>query len=66
MLERDFAAAEKILNDFPGRVIDPDWPKSASLGQVALARGDATSAQRFFVAAAADMKRGHAIIRTNP
>ena len=56
MLERDFAAAEKILNDFPGRVIDPDWPKSASLGQVALARGDATSAQRFFVAAAADME----------
>jgi TolB-like protein/Tfp pilus assembly protein PilF len=56
MLERDFAAAEKVLNDFPGRVIDPDWPKSASLGQVALARGDATSAQRFFMAAATDME----------
>jgi TolB-like protein/Tfp pilus assembly protein PilF len=55
MLERDFAAAEKVLNDFPG-VIDPDWPKSASLGQVALARGDAASAQRFFMAAAADME----------
>jgi TolB-like protein/Flp pilus assembly protein TadD len=56
MLERDFAAAEKILNDFPRPTIDPGWPKSASLGQVALARGDAPSAQRSFMAAAADVE----------
>jgi TolB-like protein len=56
MLERDFAAAEKFLNDSPARVIDPDWPKSACLGQVALARGDAASAQRFFMAAAPDLE----------
>jgi tetratricopeptide (TPR) repeat protein len=56
MLERDFAAAEKVLNDFPARVIDPDWPKSAFLGQVALARGDAASAQRFFLAAAPELE----------
>ncbi len=56
MLERDFAAAETILNDSPARVIDPDWPKSASLGQVALARGDAASAQRFFMMAAPELE----------
>jgi TolB-like protein len=56
MLERDFAAAEKFLNDSPARVIDPDWPKSAFLGQVALARGDAASAQRFFMAAAPELE----------
>jgi TolB-like protein len=56
MLERDFAAAEKILNDSHARVLDPDWPKTAFLGQVALARGDAASAQRFFMAAAPEME----------
>jgi len=63
MLHRDFAAAEKFLNDSAARVIDPDWPKSASLGQVALARGDAASAQRFFMMAAPEVE---ARVRDHP
>jgi serine/threonine-protein kinase len=59
MLERDFDSAEKILNDsaahnFPA---DVGWPKSFSLGQVARARGDAASGQRFFMDAAPEMER---------
>jgi TolB-like protein/DNA-binding winged helix-turn-helix (wHTH) protein/Flp pilus assembly protein TadD len=53
MLERDYAAAEKILidsplEDFP-RAGEP--PKTFYQGRVALARGDVESAQRYFAAA---------------
>jgi TolB-like protein/Tfp pilus assembly protein PilF len=58
MLQRDFDSAEKILNDYAGPDFPADlgWPKSFSLGQVALARGDAVSGRRFFMAAAPKME----------
>ena len=53
MLERDFAAAEKILADFRSKDFPREgvYPKTLSQGRVALARGDVESARRFFAAA---------------
>ena len=53
MLERDYAAAEKVLTespleDFPSA---GDAPKTFYQGRIALARGDIESAQRYFAAA---------------
>ena len=51
MLERDYATAEKILNDFPSEIIKAsDSPKTFYQGRTALARGDKESAQRYFTA----------------
>jgi eukaryotic-like serine/threonine-protein kinase len=54
MLERDYAAAEKILTDFPleDLVESGEDPKTFYLGRTALARGDIELAQRYFAAAA--------------
>ncbi len=53
MLERDYATAEKIVNDSP--LEDSPWagydPKTYYQGRTALARGDIESAQRYFAAA---------------
>jgi tetratricopeptide (TPR) repeat protein len=52
MLERDYAAAEKILTDSP--LEDFSWedaPKTYYQGRTALARGDNELAQRYFAAA---------------
>ena len=53
MLERDYAAAEKLLTDFPSEEFPHagEQPKAFFRGRVALARGDTASAQRYFVAA---------------
>jgi len=59
MLARDFDAAEKILRDFPSDDYFPSseaMPKSYYQGQVALARGDLKTAQRFLKAAAPDIE----------
>jgi TolB-like protein/Tfp pilus assembly protein PilF len=50
MLERDYAAAEKIVPD------PEDFPGALYQGRVALARGDIETARRFFAAAAADLE----------
>ena len=65
MLERDYAAAEKIvtdssLEDFPA---SGDTPKTFYLGRIALARGDIESAQRYFAAARPDTEKR---VRDNP
>ncbi len=65
MLERDYAAAEKIatdssFEDFPG---GGDTPKTFYLGRIALARGDIESAQRYFAAARPDTEKR---VRDNP
>ena len=59
MLERDYAAAEKIVTDsssenFPG---SGDTPKTFYLGRIALAAGDIESAQRYFAAARPDTEK---------
>jgi len=53
MLERDYAAAEKVLTDFPLEDFPSagDAPKTFYQGCIALARGDIESAQRYFAAA---------------
>ena len=53
MLERDYAAAEKILADFRLKDFPREgaYPKTLYQGRVALARGDVESAQRYFAAA---------------
>ncbi len=53
MLERDYAAAEKVLTDSPLEDFPDagDAPKTFYQGRVALARGDIESAQRYFAAA---------------
>src|SRR4029077_19746525 len=51
MLERDFASAQKILDEFPSDEEFPAAdrpPKAFFQGCTALARGDSGSAQRFF------------------
>jgi len=50
MLERDFAAAEKILAEYPSEEFPPPMrtPKSYFQGLTALARGDAALAQTLF------------------
>ena len=51
MLERDYAAAEKILSDLPVEKFQAsDTPKTYYQGRTALARGDKESAQRYFAA----------------
>jgi tetratricopeptide (TPR) repeat protein len=51
MLERDYAAAEKILSDLPvEKFQSSDAPKTYYQGRTALARGDKESAQRYFAA----------------
>ena len=51
MLERDYAAAEKILSDLPLEDFqNSDTPKTYYQGRTALARGDNESAQRYFAA----------------
>jgi tetratricopeptide (TPR) repeat protein len=65
MLERDYAAAEKIvtdssLEDFPA---SGDTPKTFYLGRIALARGDIELAQRYFAAARPDTEKR---VRDNP
>ena len=51
MLERDYAAAEKILRDLPVEKFQAsDAPKTYYQGRTALARGDKESAQRYFAA----------------
>ena len=65
MLERDYAAAEKIvtdssLEDFPA---SGDTSKTFYLGRIALARGDIESAQRYFAAARPDTEKR---VRDNP
>ncbi len=51
MLERDYAAAEKILSDLPLEVFKTSiTPKTYYQGRTALARGDNESAQRYFAA----------------
>jgi TolB-like protein/DNA-binding winged helix-turn-helix (wHTH) protein/Tfp pilus assembly protein PilF len=64
MLERDYAAAEKILTDSPSEIFSPAGAqKPYYSGRVALARGDLESARRYFAAAMADMEKR---VRDNP
>ena len=65
MLERDYAAAEKILNDFPQENFSPDGfaPKSYYRGRIALARGDIAAAQRYFAEVKPDTEKR---VRDNP
>ena len=51
MLERDYAAAEKILTDSSLEDF-PDAPKTFYQGRLALARGEIESAQRYFATTA--------------
>ena len=51
MLERDYAAAEKIVTDSPLERFRED-PKTFYQGRIALARGEIESAQRYFAATA--------------
>ena len=62
MLERDYAAAEKILTDSPLEDLF-DAPKTYYQGRIALARGDIESAQRYFAAARPDIEKG---VRDDP
>jgi serine/threonine protein kinase/Tfp pilus assembly protein PilF len=62
MLERDYAAAEKILTDSPLEDF-PDAPKPFYQGRIALARGDIESAQRYFAATAPTIE---ARVRNDP
>ena len=49
MLERDYAGAEKALNDFAADDLQMGYPSKAFYaGRIALARGDLASAQRSF------------------
>jgi len=65
MLERDYAAAEKILTDSPLEKFTwgGDVPKTFYQGRIALARGDIESAQPYFAAAMPDMEKR---VRENP
>lgn len=65
MLERDYAAAEKILTDSPLEHFSPDGEarKEYYHGRIALARGDIESAQRYFAAVRLDTERR---VRDNP
>jgi TolB-like protein/DNA-binding winged helix-turn-helix (wHTH) protein/Tfp pilus assembly protein PilF len=65
MLERDYAAAEKILTDSPLEGFSPagDAPKTYYQGRMALARGDLELAQRYFAAVIPDTEKR---VRDNP
>jgi TolB-like protein/Tfp pilus assembly protein PilF len=54
VLERDYAAAEKIVTDSPSEdfLRAGDAPSAFYQGRIALARGEVESAQRYFAAAA--------------
>ena len=59
MLERDYAAAEKILTDAPLENSPPgvDAAKTYYQGRLALARGDRETAQRYFAAVRPDTEK---------
>jgi tetratricopeptide (TPR) repeat protein len=58
MLERDYAAAEKILSDLPVEKFQArDISKTYYEGRTALARGDKESAQRYFAAATPEIEK---------
>ncbi len=58
MLERDYAAAEKILTDLRWKIFKAgDAPKTYYQGRTALARGDIESAQRYFAAVTPDIEK---------
>jgi TolB-like protein/DNA-binding winged helix-turn-helix (wHTH) protein/Tfp pilus assembly protein PilF len=59
MLERNYAAAEKILADAPLESLSAigDDMKAYYQGRLAFARGDIESAQRYFAAARSDFER---------
>jgi TolB-like protein/Flp pilus assembly protein TadD len=59
MLDRDYAAAEKILTDFPLGSFSPagDASKTYYQGRLALARGDIESAQRHFAVVRPDTEK---------
>jgi tetratricopeptide (TPR) repeat protein len=65
MLERDYAAAEKILTGSPLENFLPagEAPKTYYQGRLALARGDKETAQRYFAAVRPDTEKG---VRDNP
>jgi TolB-like protein/DNA-binding winged helix-turn-helix (wHTH) protein/Flp pilus assembly protein TadD len=65
MLERDYAAAEKILADTPSENFSQvgDAGKTYYQGRLALARGDIESARRYFDIASADAEKR---VRDNP
>lgn len=65
MLERDYAAAEKILLEAPFEDFSRgfDAPKTYYQGRVARARGDIESAQRYLAVVRADAEKG---VRENP
>jgi TolB-like protein/Tfp pilus assembly protein PilF len=65
MLERDYAAAEKILTESPLQNFFPagDGPKTYYQGRIARARGDIESAQRYFAAVIPDTEKR---VRDNP
>lgn len=65
MLERDYAAAEKILIEAPLEDFSPDFdaPKIYYQGRVARARGDIEAAQRYLAGVRTDAEKG---LRENP
>ena len=65
MLERDYAAAEKILTESPLENFFPagDGAKPYYQGRIALARGDIESAQRYFATVIPDTEKR---VRDNP
>ena len=65
MLERDYAAAEKVLTDSPPEnFLDAaNPPKTFFQGRTALARGDIELAQRYFAAARPDIEK---LVRDDP
>jgi TolB-like protein/DNA-binding winged helix-turn-helix (wHTH) protein/Tfp pilus assembly protein PilF len=65
MLERDYAAAEKILSESPLENFFPagDGAKTYYQGRMARARGDMESAQRYFAAVIPDTEKR---VRDNP
>jgi TolB-like protein/DNA-binding winged helix-turn-helix (wHTH) protein/Flp pilus assembly protein TadD len=65
MLERDYAAAEKILMEAPSEDFSRDFaaPKTYYQARVALARGDTETARRYLAVGRADAEKG---LRENP
>ena len=59
MLERDYAAAEKIVTDSPLEDFPHagEAPKTFYQGRIALARGEIESAQRYFAAARPEFEK---------
>jgi len=65
MLERDYAAAEKILTDSPSEDFSPasNAVKPYYQGRIAFARGDIESAQRYFASVLPEAEKR---VRDNP